>query len=102
MDLQAKLLRAIQEGEFERLGSPKTIKVDVRILALISRNLKEEVLKGRFRQDLYYRINVFPITMPPLRERSEDIPLLAEHFAAQFSGKCRKRLKIFRRIQWRN
>ena len=93
MDLQAKLLRAIQEGEFERLGSPKTIKVDVRILALISRNLKEEVLKGRFRQDLYYRINVFPITMPPLRERSEDIPLLAEHFAAQFSRKMQKEIK---------
>ena len=93
LDLQAKLLRAIQEGEFERLGSPKTIKVDVRILALTSRNLKEEVLKGRFRQDLYYRINVFPITMPPLRERNDDISFLAEGFLEQFNRKMQKGIK---------
>jgi formate hydrogenlyase transcriptional activator len=93
LDLQAKLLRAIQEGEFERLGSPRTIKVDVRILALTSRNLKEEVSKGRFRQDLYYRINVFPITMPPLRERHDDIALLAEHFLAEFNRKMQKDIK---------
>jgi len=93
LDLQAKLLRAIQEGEFERLGSPRTIKVDVRILALTSRNLKDEVAKGRFRQDLYYRLNVFPITMPPLRERSGDIPLLAGHFVAQFNRKMQKEIK---------
>jgi formate hydrogenlyase transcriptional activator len=93
LDLQAKLLRAIQEGEFERLGSPKTIKVDVRILALTSRNLKEEVLKGRFRQDLYYRINVFPITMPPLRERHDDISLLAEEFLEQFNRRMQKEIK---------
>ena len=80
LDLQAKLLRAIQDGEFERLGSPKTIKVDARILALTSRNLKEEVSKGRFRQDLYYRLNVFPITMPPLRERNDDIPFSGKAF----------------------
>lgn len=94
LDLQAKLLRAIQDGEFERLGSPKTIKVDVRILALTSRNLKEEVLKGRFRQDLYYRLNVFPITMPPLRERSEDIPLLVDYYVAQFCRKMDKQIKV--------
>ena len=89
-DLQAKLLRAIQDGEFERLGSPKTIKVDVRILALTGRDLKEEVSKGRFRQDLYYRLNVFPITMPPLRERNDDIPSLAKHFVTQFCRKMQK------------
>ena len=94
LDLQAKLLRAIQEGEFERLGSPKTVNVDVRIIALTGRNLKEEVLKGRFRQDLYYRLNVFPITMPPLRERNDDIPLLAAHFVAQFNRKMQKDIKI--------
>ena len=93
LDLQAKLLRAIQEGEFERLGSPRTIKVDVRILALTSRNLKAEVSKGRFRQDLYYRLNVFPITMPPLRERHEDITLLAEHFLTQFNRKMQREIR---------
>jgi transcriptional regulator with GAF, ATPase, and Fis domain len=93
LDLQAKLLRAIQEGEFERLGSPKTIKVDVRILALTSKNLREEVLKGRFRKDLYYRLNVFPITIPPLRERMEAISPLAEHFLAQFNRKMQKEIK---------
>ena len=92
-DLQAKLLRAIQDGEFERLGSPKTIKVDVRILALTGRDLKEEVSKGRFRQDLYYRLNVFPITMPPLRERNDDIPSLAKHFVTQFCRKMQKEIK---------
>jgi transcriptional regulator with GAF, ATPase, and Fis domain len=93
LDLQAKLLRAIQEGEFERLGSPKTIKIDVRILAITSKNLREEVLKGHFRQDLFYRLNVFPITIPPLRERIEAISLLAEHFLAQFNRKMQKEIK---------
>lgn len=74
MELQAKLLRVIQHSEFERLGSSHTIKVDVRIVATTNRNLEEEVRKGRFRQDLYYRLNVFPITVPPLRQRKEDIP----------------------------
>ena len=76
LEMQAKLLRAIQHNEFERLGSSHTIKVDVRIVATTNRNLEEEVRKGRFRQDLYYRLNVFPITVPPLRQRKEDIPLV--------------------------
>ena len=74
LEVQAKLLRAIQHNEFERLGSSHTIKVDTRIVATTNRNLEEEVRKGRFRQDLYYRLNVFPITVPPLRQRKEDIP----------------------------
>jgi transcriptional regulator with GAF, ATPase, and Fis domain len=94
LDLQAKLLRAIQEGEFERLGSPKTIKVDVRIIALTSRNLKEEVAKGRFRQDLYYRLNVFPIIMPPLRQRKEDIPLLLNYYLELFNRRMQKNINV--------
>jgi transcriptional regulator with GAF, ATPase, and Fis domain len=93
MDLQAKLLRAIQDGEIERLGSPRTIKVDARIIALTSRNLKEEVAKGRFRQDLFYRLNVFPIHMPSLRERKSDIPLLAGHFVEMYNRRMQKDVK---------
>ena len=87
LELQAKLLRAIQYREFERLGSSKTIKVDVRIIATTNRDLGEEVRKGRFRQDLYYRLNVFPITVPSLRQRKEDIPLMVEAFTARYSKK---------------
>jgi formate hydrogenlyase transcriptional activator len=86
-ELQAKLLRVLQDGEFERLGSPKTIRVDVRIVALTSKDLKAEVFTGRFRQELYYRLNVFPITIPPLRERCDDIPLLVEYFVRKYSRK---------------
>jgi PAS domain S-box-containing protein len=89
-ELQVKLLRVIQEGEFERLGSSKTIKADVRIIAATNRTLDLEVRKGRFREDLWYRLNVFPITVPPLRQRQEDIPLLVEHFARRFSQKLGK------------
>ena len=92
MELQAKLLRILQDGEFERLGSTKTIKVDVRVIAATSRNLREDVQQGRFRQDLFYRLNVFPITIPPLRERVEDIPLLANHFAQKHARKMGKRI----------
>jgi hypothetical protein len=88
--LQAKLLRAIQYSEFERLGSSKTIKVDVRIIATTHRDLGEAVRKGRFRQDLYYRLNVFPITVPPLRQRKEDIPLMVAAFIKRYSKKMGK------------
>ena len=92
LELQAKLLRVIQHNEFERLGSSQTIKVDVRIVATTNRNLEEEVQKGRFRQDLYYRLNVFPITVPPLRQRKEDIPLLAQAFIERYARKLGKQI----------
>jgi formate hydrogenlyase transcriptional activator len=85
LELQVKLLRVLQEGEFERVGGSKTIKVDVRIIAATNRNLKQEVDKGNFREDLWYRLNVFPITVPPLRQRKEDIPLMVDHFAIKFA-----------------
>ncbi|MBN1661971.1 MAG: sigma 54-interacting transcriptional regulator, partial [Deltaproteobacteria bacterium] len=77
-------------NEFERLGSSHTIKVDVRIVATTNRDLEEEVRKGRFRQDLYYRLNVFPITVPPLRQRAVDIPLMVEAFVERYARKFRK------------
>ena len=93
LELQSKLLRVIQDGEFERLGSPRTIKVDVRIIAASNRNLEEEIKNGRFREDLFYRLNVFPITIPPLRQRKEDIPLLVNHFVAKFNKKIGKKIE---------
>ena len=92
LELQVKLLRVIQEGEFERLGSSKTIKADVRIIAATNRNLQMEVQKGLFREDLWYRLNVFPITVPPLKQRREDIPQLVEHFVKRFSKKLGKEI----------
>jgi PAS domain S-box-containing protein len=80
LELQAKLLRVLQEGEFERLGSTRTVKVDVRVIAATNRNLEEEIRSGHFREDLFYRLNVYPITVPPLRRRIEDIPLLTQFF----------------------
>jgi formate hydrogenlyase transcriptional activator len=95
LELQAKLLRVLQEGEFERLGSAKTVRVDVRVIAATSRDLRQEVHTRRFREDLYYRLNVFPISIPPLRQRSEDIPLLARHFVEKYG---RKMLRHVERI----
>jgi formate hydrogenlyase transcriptional activator len=92
LELQVKLLRVIQEGEFDRLGGTKTIKVDVRIIAATNKNLKEEVEKGTFRQDLWYRLNVFPVTIPPLNQRKEDIPLLVDYFVAKWSKKFGKNI----------
>jgi len=92
LELQSKLLRIIQDSEFERLGSPRTIKTDIRIIAATNRNLAEEVKNGKFREDLYYRLNVFPITMPPLRERADDIPLLVNHFIAKSNQKIGKKI----------
>ncbi len=93
LDLQHKLLRVIQDGEFERLGSPHTIKVDVRIIAATNRNMEEELRMGRFREDLFYRLNVFPINIPPLRQRVEDIPLFVNHFVAKFNKKIGKKIE---------
>jgi Nif-specific regulatory protein len=87
--LQAKLLRVLQEREFERVGGTRTIKVDIRLLAATNRDLEEAIKGGEFRQDLYYRLNVVSVKMPPLRERREDIPLLASYFAAKYSKKCK-------------
>ena len=87
LELQAKLLRVLEEGEFERLGSPRTIKVDVRVIASTNRDLKAEVKNRRFREDLFYRLNVFPVSIPPLRMRAEDIPQLVCYFVDKYARK---------------
>ena len=86
LSLQAKLLRVLQEKELERVGGSKTIRLDVRVIATTNRALQDEVRAGHFREDLFYRINVFPLTIPPLRERKEDIVPLAQHFLAKHAG----------------
>jgi transcriptional regulator with GAF, ATPase, and Fis domain len=92
LELQVKLLRVLQDGEFERLGNPRTIRVNVRIIAASNRNLEEEIKAGRFREDLFYRLSVFPITIPPLRKRTEDIPLLVNYFIAKFNKKIGRQI----------
>lgn len=109
LSVQVKLLRVLQEQQFEPVGSSKTMSVDVRVIAATNRRLEHEVEQGHFREDLFYRLNVFPIHVPPLRERKEDIHLLAEHFLAKFSEKHKRTIKgfsphvldLFMRYEWK-
>jgi formate hydrogenlyase transcriptional activator len=93
LELQSKLLRVLQEQEFERLGSTKTIRVNVRLIAATNRDLKSLVEDRQFRSDLYYRLNVFPITLPPLRERQEDIPVLVRYFTQHYAIRMKKNIQ---------
>ncbi|HTO53784.1 MAG TPA: sigma-54 dependent transcriptional regulator, partial [Myxococcota bacterium] len=93
METQVALLRVLQEREFERVGSNQPIKIDVRLIAATNRNLQAAVNGGTFRQDLFYRLNVFPIAVPPLRERSEDIPLLVEYFVGRYAKAAGKNIR---------
>jgi PAS domain S-box-containing protein len=97
VDVQVKLLRVLEERKFERLGSPRPISVDTRIIAATHRNLEQRVAEGAFREDLYYRLNVFPIQVPPLRDRAEDIPLLVQRLVDEFSRTFGKRIELIER-----
>jgi transcriptional regulator with GAF, ATPase, and Fis domain len=92
LPLQVKLLRVLQEREFERVGGTRTIKVDIRLLTATNRDLEDLIAKGLFRQDLFYRLNVLQLEMPPLRQRQEDIPLLANYFAVKYGEKCNRKI----------
>jgi two-component system nitrogen regulation response regulator NtrX len=106
---QAKVLRVLQEGEVERIGSQKTIQVDVRVIAATNKRLEDAIEKGDFREDLYFRLSVIPVTVPPLRERTEDVTALVQHFVRQFTAENNFRAKTFspeardalRRHPWR-
>ncbi len=97
LEIQAKLLRVLQEKEFERIGGKSTIHADVRIVAATNRNLEREVAQGKFRSDLFFRLNVFPITVPPLRDRTDDIPILVKHFISIYSKRIGKEVKSIRK-----
>ncbi len=99
LEVQPKLLRALQEREFERLGSTRTKKVDVRLVAATNRNLEKMIAEDKFRSDLYYRLNVFPIQIPPLRERPEDIPLLVRYFTQKYARRMEKQIESVRELE---